>query len=48
MLPQARFVPDKFGLYVVQLVVNDGQAASDPDTARRDDLPVAGPIPSVP
>jgi hypothetical protein len=33
MLPQARFVPDKFGLYVVQLVVNDGQAASDPDTA---------------
>ena len=33
VLPQARFVPDKFGLYVVQLVVNDGRAASDPDTA---------------
>jgi hypothetical protein len=33
LLPQARFVPDKFGLYVVQLVVNDGKVASDPDTA---------------
>jgi hypothetical protein len=28
------FVPDVMGLYVVQLIVNDGKVNSDPDTAR--------------
>ena len=32
-LPQSNFIPDKPGLYVVQLVVDDGKVASDPDTA---------------
>lgn len=32
-LSQASFVPDTSGLYVVQLIVNDGQVNSDPDTA---------------
>lgn len=32
--PNASFVPDVEGLYVVQLIVDDGELEGDPDTAR--------------
>ena len=42
--PIVRFTPDRAGLYVAQLIVNDGNGPSDPDTAQvnaRDNVPEA-------
>ncbi len=43
---QTTFTPDVEGLFVIQLIVNDGFVDSDPDTARLtvDAQPVAGPV----
>jgi hypothetical protein len=42
--PIVQFTADSAGLYVAQLIVNDGRVASDPDTAQitaRDNVPTA-------
>ncbi len=44
-LPVITFTPDQSGLYVVQLIVNDGRTPSAPDTASitaRDNVPTVG------
>ena len=44
--PIVQFTADLAGLYVAQLIVNDGRVASDPDTAQvtaRDNVPTAVP-----